>query len=235
MLGTSPQHGPREIRLSYAARTKYDEPGRAARYAARSARRDAQEWALVARLLDALPQPPSDALDVPCGTGRIAARLLERGVPTRCADLSAAMRAATEARLAGTPGYGGVAPLDLEALPEPPPAPADLVVCLRFLHHLPDEAHRGHVLASLRDLTRGHLLLSFHHPVSWHNLKRVFRRLVTRRRGDRHALAPRALRAEARAAGFELLTLAGLAPYRRDFWVALLRPFAEAPAPMTRE
>lgn len=209
--------------VSYAARTKYDEPGRAERYAARSARRNAQEWALVARVLDGLAVRPKDALDVPCGTGRIAERLLERGVPTRCADLSTAMRQQTEERLGDHSDYGGAIELDLENPVEPLPDAADLVVCLRFLHHLPDAAHRRRVLATLRRLTRGHLLLSFHHPISFHNLTRGLRRLLTRRRGDRYAISPARLRAEAEAAGFEVLSMRGLAPYRRDFWVAAMR------------
>jgi hypothetical protein len=133
------------------------------------------------------------------------------------------MRAAAEARLAGAAGYGGVVALDLEALPEPPPAPAPLVVCLRFLHHLPDAAHRGRVLAGLRRLATRDVLLSFHHPVSAHNLARWLRRLRGKGPGDRHTLMPGRLRAEAGAAGFEVRALRGLAPYRREFWVAWLR------------
>jgi len=210
--------------MSYAARTKYDEPGRAARYRARSVRRDAEEWALLERCLASVPVPAS-ALDVPCGTGRVAERLLDRGIPVRGADLSPAMRQETEARLGSRDGFLGVAALDLDAAVDPEEGlRADLVVCFRFLHHLPDEAARARVLANLRRLTRRDLLLSFHHPVSVHNLSRGLRRVLTGRHGDRYAVTVGRLRREAAAAGLALVEAQALGAWRRDLWVAHLRP-----------
>lgn len=209
--------------MSYAGRSKYDEPGRAARYRERSPRRDEEEWALLARLLDRLEPAPVTAWDVPCGTGRIAARLLARGLDVRCADLSPAMRAETAGRLEAEAGYLGTRAIDLEDLGDRPPPPADLVVCFRFLHHLPDPAHRARVLASLRALTTRDVIVSFHHPVSAHNLGRLGRRVLKGVRGDRHTLSPRRLRREAAAAGLEVVRLAPLARWRREFWLAHLR------------
>ncbi len=209
--------------MSYAGRTKYDEPGRAARYRERSAKRDAEEWALLASLLGRLDPAPKTALDAPCGTGRIAERLLAQGLQVSGADLSPAMRAETDARLGEAQGYGGTYPLDLEAPGVAGPAVADLVVCLRFLHHLPSAEHRARVWASLRGLTRRDVIVSFHHPVSVHNLGRAVRRLLRGVRGDRHTLAPATLAAEAAAAGFSLEGLYPLARYRREFWLAHLR------------
>lgn len=209
---------------SYAARTKYDEPGRAERYARRSARRSAEEWALLSGLIASLPEPPRGALDVPCGTGRIAAQLLALGVPTLCADLSPAMRAETEKRLGEEKGFLGAIALDLEALPEPSPRPADLVICFRLLHHLPDRETRLRVLRSLAALTGRDLLLSFHHPISLHNLGRRVRRLFGGPPGDRYTISPKALAAEAAESGLRLIEAHGLAPYRREFWLAHLRP-----------
>ncbi|MDJ0975565.1 MAG: class I SAM-dependent methyltransferase [Planctomycetota bacterium] len=212
--------------MSYAGREKYDEPGRAERYKDRSRRRNEEEWRLLAALLDGLPETPRDALDVPCGTGRIAERLLERGIPTRCADLSPAMREATEARLGGREGYGGAALLDLEDAEAATPHAADLVVCFRFLHHLPTAAHRARVWQTLRALTRsgGHLLVSFHHPVSAHNLDRLWKRVLLGRKGDRYTLGRGRLRREASAAGLEVVRFRALAAFRRELWVALLKP-----------
>jgi SAM-dependent methyltransferase len=214
--------------MSYAGRTKYDEPGRAERYRARSERRNAEEWALVEALIRTLPEAPRTALDVPCGTGRIAERLIGRGLEVRCADLSPAMLAQAEERLGGKPGFKGAQALDLEAPGEGAPAPADLVVCLRFLHHLPDAETRARVWGTLRALTAGHLLVSFHHPVSVHNVSRLFRRVFTGKRGDRHTLRPAQLRAEAAAAGLSLVRFLPLARYRREFWLALLEVEASA-------
>jgi SAM-dependent methyltransferase len=215
---------------AYAARTKYDEPGRAARYARRSARRAAQERRLLERALAVLPAPAT-VLDAPCGAGRVAALLLDRGARVRCADLSPAMRAEAARSLAGRPGLLGIEDLDLEAPPPSAPQRHDLVVCFRFLHHLPDAASRARVLASLAARSRGHVLVSFHHPVSLHHLARAVRRLVTGRRGDRHAIAPRRLRREAETFGLSLVGCWALAPYLRDLWVALFRVREKAPEP----
>ena len=209
--------------MSYAGRSKYDEPGRAERYRGRSRRRDAEEWALLEALLARLEPAPQTALDAPCGTGRIAERLLAHGLDVQCADLSPAMRAETQARLEAEAGYLGVCPLDLEAPGADGPRPADLVVCFRFLHHLPSAEHRARVFAALRALTTRDVILSFHHPVSFHNLGRWLRRLRGGSRGDRYTLTPGALRREARAAGLRVERLVPLGRWRREFWLAHLR------------
>jgi SAM-dependent methyltransferase len=209
--------------MTYAARTKYDDPGRAKRYAGRGEPRGREEWALVEEVAFRTPgvAPPRDVLDAPCGAGRIAAAFLARGVPVRCADLSPAMRAEAANSLGGAPGLLGVETIDLEAAPPPSAWAADLVVCFRFLHHLPDAATRGRVLASLAALSKRLVLVSFHHPVSAHHLARALRRLLTRRRGDRHAITARRLAREASAHGLRLLRTAAVARYRRDLWIAL--------------
>jgi SAM-dependent methyltransferase len=217
--------------MTYAARTKYDEPGRAGRYAERSARRHREEWALVESVVFGAAggppvAPPEDVLDAPCGAGRLAAEFLARGAPVRCADLSPAMRAEARGALAGTPGLRGIEALDLEAPSPPAEWAADLVVCFRLLHHLPDAAARGRVLGALSALSRRLVLVSYHHPVSGHGLARAVRRLVTGRRGDRHAITTGRLAREASAHGLRLVRAAGLAPYRRELWVALFERVA---------
>lgn len=216
--------------MSYAGRSKYDEPGRAARYRDRSARRDAEEWALVAALLATIPSldggPPARTfLDVPCGTGRITERLLasHEDVRVACADLSPAMRAAAGERLGEDPRVGGIEALDLEAPGNSALQPAEVVVCLRFLHHLPSADHRRRVLASLQGLATRFVLVSFHHPVSAHNVARGLRRCVGGPRGDRYTLRPARLRAEAAAVGLgtRVARFRPLARWRREFWLAL--------------
>jgi SAM-dependent methyltransferase len=186
--------------------------------------RHREEWALLARLLEGRPFPRR-VLDAPCGTGRLAAEFLARGASVRGADLSPAMRAEAERALAGRPGWLGAVALDLEAPSPPADLAADLVVCARFLHHLPDAAARARVLCALASLARPALLVTFHHPVSVHHAARALRRLATGRRGDRHALTVARLAAEAAPFGLRLVRAAGVAPYLRDLWAALfVRP-----------
>jgi SAM-dependent methyltransferase len=210
--------------------TKYDAPGRADRYARRSPRRNAEEAALLLRLLSKATPRPEDVLDAPCGTGRVSALLLDEGFPVRAADLSPAMRGKAARALEGRAGFLGVHALDLRD-PRPPGAlVADLVVCFRFLHHVEGAAGRARVLAALSALARRHVLVSFFHPVSAHAAARALRRVATGRRGDRHAVTLSRLRAEARAAGLRLVASDALGRYRRDLWVALFTK-ETAPAP----
>lgn len=211
---------------AYAGRSKYDAE-RASRYAARSARRHAEEWALLARVLDRIPAPET-VLDAPCGAGRIAKELLARGARVRAADLAPAMRDHAREAIGADPRCLGVEPLDLEA-PVPADAPTHgLVLCFRFLHHLPDAATRARVLASLAARSSRHVLVSFHHPASVHHLARGLRRLLTGRRGDRHAMTLRRLVSEAAPFGLRLVASDALGRYRRDLWVAL---FERTPPP----
>jgi SAM-dependent methyltransferase len=211
--------GPRDA----AGPTKYDAPGRADRYAARSPRRNAEEAALLRRLLAQATPPPRDVLDVPCGAGRVAALLLDDGLRVRGADPSPAMRGKTARALEGRPGFLGVHPIDLRDPSPPPDLASDLVVCFRFLHHVKGPAGRAPVLAALAALARRHVLLSFFHPMSAHGVARALRRVATGRRGDRHAVTLGRLVAEARAHGLSLVASDALSPYRRDLWAALFR------------
>lgn len=238
-LGAAAEAAPSEARphrdavggLDYAARTKYDAPGRAARYARRSAARDAAERALLARVV-APASPGATALDVPCGAGRISADLLALGYDVTSADLSPAMRILCGEARRGDERWRGVVELDLDLPPSAPLTDADrfdLVVCFRFLHHLPGPAARARALASLAARTRGRLVVSYHHPVSLHHLSRAVRRLVTGRRGDRHALTTGRLAREAAACGLTLVEARGLSPYLRDLWVATFSRATRAP------
>lgn len=206
--------------MSYAGRTKYDDPGRVKRYEARDAGRHREEWALIERSLSGIA-PPATVLDVPCGTGRIAAEFLARGAFVRCADLSPAMREAAASALMGRRGLLGVEAIDLEESPPPVGWAAHLVVCFRLLHHLPDVATRGRVLATLAALAKPYLLVSFHHPLSGHNLARAVRRLASGVVGDRHSITVSRLAREAAEHGLVLRQTAALAAYRRELWVAL--------------
>ena len=204
----------------YAGRTKYDEAGRAAAYAARDPRRHAEEWRLVLRVLAGRPWPET-VTDVPCGAGRMALEFLRRGSRVRAADLSPAMRVEAKRALETESGFLGVVELDLEA-PDPPASlAAELVICFRFLHHLPDAAARGRVLSTLARLARPAALVSFHHPMSLHNVARAARRVLTGRRGDRATITLGRLAREAEGHGLSLVRSAAIAPGLRELWVAL--------------
>jgi ubiquinone/menaquinone biosynthesis C-methylase UbiE len=90
----------------------------------------AEERALLA-MLDEIP--PGSAIDVACGTGRVAAHLLRRGHRVIACDRSAAMLERASANLEGV----SVVQSDLRALPIRPES-ADLVTCSLALTHVAD-------------------------------------------------------------------------------------------------
>lgn len=206
---------------AYAGRVKYD-AARALRYEARSAARHAEEWDVVTRLLDDVPAPAT-VFDAPCGTGRIAAEWLARGARVRLGDWSPDMLERARARVGDDPRVAGFERVDLEAPPAADAPKDDLVICLRFFHHLPDDARRRAVLRTLKARARDVVIVSFHHRVSLHQLARALRRVVTGRRGDRHATTVRRLAELAREEGLVLEKTAATARYLRDFWAARLR------------
>lgn len=215
----TPGRDPEAEPSAYAGRSKYDS-ARALRYSRRSAARHAEEWSLLTRVLAGVPSPAT-VLDAPCGAGRLTKEFLARGARVRAGDLSPAMLAHTRAAVGSDPSCLGVESLDLEA-PAPPDAPThELVVCFRFFHHLPDAATRSRVLASLAARSSRHVIVSFHHPASVHHLARALRRLLTGRRGDRHAITLGALTREAAPFGLRPLASGALGRYRRDLWVVL--------------
>lgn len=109
---------------------------------------DHLEWRLVRRGLQRLgwrPQTRATVLDVPIGTGRIAARLSRSGADVVGVDASADML--TKAREKGS--AAGFILARAESIPVPDRA-ADFVVSLRLFGHLPREAK----LEALRQFAR---------------------------------------------------------------------------------
>ena len=186
----------------------YDEE-KARAYRSRSAARSEAEARLLGRLLDRIP--PGPALDAPCGEGRLLRLLEARGFRPTGMDLSPGML-----RLAGGGIRGRV-----QALPFRDGA-FPLVVCHRFLHHLPRE-EQARVLGELARVSGEWILLSFFHPVSLHGLTRRIRSLLSGRRSGRHATPPAFLKETLGREGFRPVAFLAQRPYLREYWLALFQ------------
>jgi SAM-dependent methyltransferase len=200
----------------YPGRTKYD-CGRAETYARRNPKRNREEAAVFRSIVDSLP-PGREVLDVPCGTGRIADILLDRGYRVTCADLSSAML-----EHAATLRERGAISLraDLARLPLAP-GTFDHAFCIRLFHHLPSPGVRRIMLGELGRVTRGNVVLTFFHPISFHNLERWIARLLAGRRSPRVCFTSGTLAREAATVGLRLERTVALGAYRRDLWFAVL-------------
>jgi SAM-dependent methyltransferase len=163
-------------------------------------------------------------LDLPCGTGILAARLTARGWRVVASDISPAMLA--HAR--GRSGAIGHVRADLERPPYRPGA-FGAVVCARFLMHLP-AAVRPAVLRTLAELTDGPLVATVCHPYTLKSGTRALRRFLHMRSKRSPRLTRDALDAEVRAAGLRVERVVRLVPLVSEVWVAVIsHPSRPAP------
>ena len=96
------------------------------------------------------------------------------------------------------------------------------VLCMRLLQHLPSSAQRVECLRELRRVCRGPVLVSFFDAISLQHARRVVRARLGRR-SKRHAIRPRTLAAELRAAGLELVAQAPLRRFLSEQRIVLAR------------
>jgi len=151
------------------------------------------ERRVVERLLSAMP-PGLTVLDFPCGTGRYAG-LADRFAFSTGSDISFAML--DRARNA----YQALCQADAFRLPFRDRA-FGLTLCMRFLHHVPDQAQRRRCLAELGRVTGETLVLSYFERRSLKHLARRFRAWRRGRPTCRFATTLQILRPELAEAGF---------------------------------
>ncbi len=204
---------------SYPARDRYRDRKEADAYEQRRFRSlrgrlvDRRERSLVRRALAATGAGPfARILDLPAGTGRLAALLRAEAGAVIGADRSHEM-------LSLAAGYCGTAvQADATALPFRA-GTFDTVVCLRLMGHLP-AAVRTAALGELRRVSRRFLVVAFYDSTP---VTRLRRRLTTRaRRGAWFAEPLARTRGELARLGFRVRLALALAPLVSETWVLLL-------------
>ncbi|MBL4846842.1 MAG: class I SAM-dependent methyltransferase [Planctomycetes bacterium] len=203
----------------YPARSKYDravaENYATTRFAPRVDRRERQ----IVGALAASCEPFQTVLDAPCGTGRMTGLFLSKRVTAL--DLSPAM-------LEHVKRVDGVAEVhegDIENLPFPD-GHFDLVVSVRFLHHLPDESTVERCLSELSRVSGGHVLVSYFDTFALQNLRRWFKQRRRERPGHRRSRPWRVIAAIARRVGLEPVARRCSAPGVSEQWFVLFRKAA---------
>jgi ubiquinone/menaquinone biosynthesis C-methylase UbiE len=200
------------------AKSRYRDAGVAAGYDSwrydtpRGRRRNRRDLAAIGRAIDAAEArggPIRAALDVPCGTGRLAPLLAEHAIAASGADVSLEMLGVARRKL---PEEFPLFQCSADAIPLAA-ASVDAVFAIRFLFHL-DRDGRRRVLSEMRRVARRWVILDARHR---YNLRWAAWRL-------RHALGllPKVqdrfsrsgLERELAEAG---LALAGIYPSRRYF------------------
>jgi SAM-dependent methyltransferase len=182
---------------------RYERGGKAAAYASRNPARHAREM----RLLDAVfpGRAGETVLDLPCGAGRLAPWLADRGCRYVAADGAFAMLKQADLPRA----------VQADALAWPfADRCVDGAVVFRFLHHLPDDRSDRAIAEACR-VARRFVVVSFFHPCSAHHLARRLGGGSTR-----FARPLGALRRTFAANGFELIRRAADLPFAKDLWLA---------------
>jgi SAM-dependent methyltransferase len=171
------------------------------------------EWRTVAGLLARVSVSGATVLDVPCGYGRFAGRLAERGGRVLLADVSVHMVA--RARQGFSPAVPG-AGVDVLALPFAD-ASVDGALVMRLLHHLTDPERRQ-ALGELARVIRSWAILSAYTGAPLHRLLRR----VQGRPPKETSLST--LGAELRSAGLEVVTSGAVIPFLHAQRIFLVRP-----------
>ena len=187
-----------------------------------------REEAILVGWLDGL-QRGVKVLDSPCGTGRWIPTLTGRGYRYYGCDVSAAMVA--EARsVTSPPAVEEFAVADARRLPYPDGF-FDGVIVWRFLHHVADSATREAVLREAARVSRGPVLISFHHVLSWTYFFRFYlRRTLRGFAQDGRGCTANDIRREAGRCGLKVAEFASFGKYRSINWFAKLVPAPPRPA-----
>mgnify|MGYP000592660365 CR=1 FL=1 len=154
---------------------------------------------------------PGLCLDAPCGYGRFSQHILASGFNLVSADLSLSM-----VKRALKRGFNGHFPIGIviNLLADFPFADHsfDLVLSLRFFHHLHSTEERQHVLVEIGRVTTRWAIVSFYRKQPLHELQRKLRRWLRPSPTRISMLSLATFSREAALAGFRLKKISALWP-----------------------
>lgn len=190
----------------------------------RGRRRNRRDLAAIGRALDEAARrgdPVRQALDLPCGTGRLVPLLRERGIRGAGADISLEMLDVARRKFGPSPA---VFQCSAEAIPLGDGS-VDAVFAIRFFFHLDREGRRK-VLAQMRRVARRWLVVDVRHRYNFRYLGWRIRRALGLLPEMQFRFSKADLEAELSEAG---LRLVGIYPSRRylgwfsDKWTVLAK------------
>ncbi len=180
------------------------------------------EEVILGAWLDALDKN-SVVLDIPCGTGRCLPSIVRRDLKYIGADISPAMIAEAQHTAHSQPRselIQGFYVTNVEHMDFPNDS-ADCVVVWRLLHHVRSSQVRRNILKEAARVSRSKVLISFHHTISFTNLRKAIQRFFAGERTS-PAITQWRLRREAAACGLRLTETKGFRKYVSINWFACL-------------
>ena len=173
-----------EDSITYKGRVKYDEE-RSRRYQKRKPTKHDAEMQLLERAFALIPRDHR-VLDVPCGGGRVALYLAQKGYKVSAADLSDAMIQIARENFEKNGISAKVEKQDVESFTFPDRA-FDTIVSFRLFHHFPDAAIRARVVRQLCRVAGKNVVLSYFSPLSFTSAKNKLRAALGGKRSTKYA------------------------------------------------
>jgi len=207
---------------TYRGRTKYDEQT-ARGYKVGKHR---AEMRLVDRAFTRVPKS-HHVLDVPCGGGRVAVHLAQRGYKVSCADLSDAMLTIARETLAKHKLSCPVEKQDIEQLAFADHA-FDTIISFRLFHHFPNPEIRRRAVSQLCRVARKYVAMSYFSPVSVTSVKRHLRASLGGKRSQKHDTPLSEVKEYFAAAGFKLVKDFAQLPLIHTMHLALFERVGES-------
>lgn len=197
----------------YPAKSKYKNTDAADVYATDRFRPEvaAREHAIVERLKSKC-EGVKRILDAPCGTGRMAP-FLEGAALSVALDVSFQM-------VSKNTGVKRRAVGDCERLPLASGA-FDLVMSIRFLHHLPDDDLVERCLAELARVSARYVLVTYYRSTTFQYARRVLKRVLRGRQSHRIGRTWRKFKSIAAKAGLRPIAKATSAPHISEQYFVL--------------
>jgi len=97
-------------------------------------------------------------------------------------------------------------------------------LCMRLLHHIPESEERRRILAELRRVSKGPVIVSFFHSVCLQNARRQLARRLGKTRSGRCAVRYSTIKGDLAAAGLEVVAARPLLRFVSEQWLLLAQP-----------
>jgi SAM-dependent methyltransferase len=140
-----------------------------------------REKRILERIFDGMGKKSGLALDIPCGYGRFTPLLHRQGFIPVSSDYSFSMVKRALKSYPDMPLHGGFI-ADAKNLLPLKDGTAEVILSMRFFHHIHNERERGAVLSEFSRVTRKWVVLSFYQSTPIHLLQRLLRRIFKRAR-----------------------------------------------------
>lgn len=182
----------------------------------------ARENRILRQILNKIGKEDTLVLDVPCGYGRFSPLMLERGYSLVSSDLSFHMVKRTMGRSKKSERVSGVVADGIFGLPFKRDV-FDLILSMRFFHHLHQREERKAVLGEFSRLGKEWVILSYYQINPLHVIQRKLRRRIKKSKTQIKMLFREEFGKEVEEEGFKIVHIFPLFKGIHSQHIALLQ------------